>query len=243
MCSSDLRSCLHLKNSINFEKESLFQSGYYTIQDESSQLISLLVNPQQDELVIDSCCGPGGKTGHIYELGEEKTRIIAIEKDKSQLEKAQENFKRLGHSQNIRWENIDFLEYKTEKTIDKILIDAPCSGLGVLRRHPEGKWQKSFSIISKMASRQRELLQHGLSLLKIGGEIVYSVCSFEQEETIDQLNWLKTNFGDTIELVSPVSRIPDYYKRFITRDNILLIYSGNKDMMDGFGAFIIKKIK
>ena len=93
-----------------------------------------------------------------------------------------------------------------------------------------------------MAAVQRQLLQHGFSLLQAGGELIYSVCSFEYEETIAQLAWMLDEYAGKIELVSPVQRLPDYYKRFVTRENLLLIYSGNKNNMDGFGAFIVRKL-
>ena len=84
------------------------------------------------------------------------------------------------------------------------------------------------------------MLRKALEVVSPGGEIIYSVCSFEAEETTEQLGWLMREYGDKIEVISPVSRLPDYYKRYVTRDNVLLIYSGNSDEADGFGAFIIK---
>lgn len=237
-----LRSCLHLKISPNFSPDSLFQNGYYSIQDEASQLVGLLVAPQAGETVLDACCGPGGKVGHIYELGKGEINLIGVEKDELQLQKAKENFERLGHTEKVTWVHESFNDFKPEEPIDRILLDSPCSGLGVLRRHPEGKWHKKISIISNMANKQRELLTHAISILKPGGELIYSVCSFEYEETVGQLEWLQNEFGDKIELISPLGRLPDYYKRFVTKELVLLIYSGNKELMDGFGAFIVRKV-
>ncbi len=235
-----LRSCLHLQEAPKLEEGSLFQKGYYTIQDEASQLIAHLVDPKEGERVVDSCAGKGGKTGHLFELANGLVNIVAVEKNPRQMQLGQDTMKRLGHK-GIEWVATDFLTYLPTEKIDKILLDAPCSGLGVLRRHPEGKWQKTLEIIPQLASLQRAMITHALSLLQAGGELVYSVCSFEQEETVAHLNWIKSSFGEKIEIVSPVVRLPDYYKKFVTRDNILLIYSGNKEAMDGFGAFIVRK--
>ena len=237
-----LRSCLHLKVSPNFGPDSLFQKGFYSVQDEASQLVGLMVAPQEGETVVDACCGPGGKVGHIYELGKGGINLIGVEQDEMQLQKAKDNFERLGHTEKITWVQGSFCDFKPEEPVDRILLDSPCSGLGVLRRHPEGKWHKKVSIISQMANKQRELLAHGLSILKPGGELIYSVCSFEPEETVGQLEWLQSEFGDKIEVISPLDRLPDYYKRFVTKELVMLIYSGNKDMMDGFGAFIVRKV-
>jgi 16S rRNA (cytosine967-C5)-methyltransferase len=94
----------------------------------------------------------------------------------------------MGHKDNVTWLQQDFLAWQALKKVDKILLDAPCSGLGVLRRHPEGKWQKDASSISSLAAKQKELIEHALKQLKVGGELVFSVCSFEPEESVDQLN-------------------------------------------------------
>lgn len=235
-----LRSCLYLKSAPDFSAGSLFSQGYYTIQDESSQLIANLVAPEPGELILDACCGPGGKLSHLFELAQGKAELTGIEKDSRQMSRVVENLKRLGH-EGIRLVEQDFLEYRPEKKADKILIDAPCSGLGVLRRHPEGKWHKSPSLPAAMAVTQRELITHGLSLLEKGGELIFSVCSFEEEETTDHLAWLQQTYGDTIEVLNLSKRIPEYYGRFVVRQQLLLIYSGNKDFMDGFGAFILRK--
>jgi 16S rRNA (cytosine967-C5)-methyltransferase len=234
-----LRSALVLKEPPNLGEESLFQKGYYTIQDESSQLIAHLADPKETESIIDAAAGPGGKLSHIYELGNGKTNLVAVERNADQMRKAKETLTRLQHT-NLTWVESDFLDYKPKNLVDKVLLDAPCSGLGVLRRHPEGKWQKTATLITEMANLQRKLIEHALTLIKPGGELIFSVCSFEPEETIGQVKWIQDKYGDRIELLSPVSRLPDYYKRYVTRDNILLIYSGNQDEIDGFGAFIIK---
>lgn len=234
-----LRTALRLKSYPPLAKESLFGEGYYTIQGESSQLIGLLTNPQEGETIAEACAGPGGKLSHIYELGQEKIELIAIEKSEGQFQRAQETLERLGHKK-VKWVHDDFLNWQPKKKVDKILLDAPCSGLGVLRRHPEGKWHKTEDAIKDLAKTQSEMIKHALKQLKPGGELIYSVCSFEPEETEHHLKELRNKFGKKIEIVSPVGRLPDYYKRYVTRKNLLLIFSGNQDDMDGFGAFVIK---
>jgi 16S rRNA (cytosine967-C5)-methyltransferase len=234
-----LRSALVLKEPPNLGEESLFQQGYYTIQDEASQLIAHLVNPQENEHIVDAAAGPGGKLSHVYELAGGKLNLTAVEKNPVQMQRAKETLARLQHDK-IDWVEQDFLDYKPASLVDKVLLDAPCSGLGVLRRHPEGKWQKTEGLIIEMAALQRRLIEHALTLLKPGGELIYSVCSFEVEETQNHVAWIREKYGDRIELLSPVSRLPDYYKRYVTRENVLLIYAGNQDEIDGFGAFIIQ---
>ncbi len=234
-----LRSAIRLEKPPVLDEDSLFGKGFYTIQDEASQLIAYLVDPQAGQTIADACAGPGGKVSHIYELGQEKIELFAIEKDEEQYRRALETVQRLGHNR-MNWIQTDFLEWKPEVKLDKILLDAPCSGLGVLRRHPEGKWHKSADMLDSLAKQQWAMIQHGLSLLAPGGELIYSVCSFELEETEDQLKRVQDHYGDKVEIISPVSRLPDYFKKYVTRDNLLAIYAGNQDDMDGFGAFIVK---
>lgn len=235
-----LRCSLLFKETPHFDENSLFSQGFYTIQDEASQLVGMLVDPQAGETIIDACAGPGGKLTHVYELSAGKAKITALEKNPDQYRRMRETARRLGHEEGIEWIQGDFLDYKPPAPVDRVMLDAPCSGLGVLRRHPEGKWHKRGSLITSMAEQQRKLIEHGLSLLKPGGELIYSVCSFEPEESQAHVAWIKDKLGDRIELVSPIQRLPDYYKRYVTRDNVLMIYAGNQDELDGFGAFILK---
>lgn len=234
-----IRSGLHLREFPNLGPGSLFAQGFYTFQDESSQLIGMLVDPQPGQTIVDACAGPGGKLSHIYELADPTCKLIAIERDADQFQRAQETMLRLGH-ERVEWIQSDFLKWNPQEKPDKILLDAPCSGLGVLRRHPEGKWQKRAELVSTMAGIQRPLVAKALECLKVGGELIYSVCSFENEETLDICRWVQDKYGDKVKVMSPLPRLPDYFKKFVTRDNLLLVYSGNQDEMDGFGAFVLK---
>lgn len=234
-----LRLALRLKSHPPTGEGSLFAGGHYTYQDEASQLISFLVNPEPDQVVVDTCAGPGGKLTHLFEAAKGQLQLIAVEKNPRQMLRAQQNMQRMGHDK-VSWVEQDFMLWKADKPVDKILLDAPCSGLGVLRRHPEGKWQKQEEAIRKLAGQQWEMILHALKQLKVGGELIYSVCSFETEETENHLKRIADTMGDQVEIISPVSRLPDYYKKYVTRNNLLHIYPGNQDDMDGFGAFVIK---
>jgi len=238
----NLRSCLRCKESPHLEDGSLFQQGYFTVQDCAAQLIGYLVEPKAGETILDATSGPGGKLTHLYELSAGKATLIGLEKKLESFERTKQNIARLQMT-NIELIHTDFLEWESTQQFDKILLDAPCSGLGVLRRHPEGKWQKHMSLVNDMAAQQWKMIGRSLSMLKPGGELIFSVCSFEPEETNEHLRKLKSTMGDQIEVVSPVSRLPDYYKRYVTRENLLMIYPGNQDDMDGFGAFIVRKKK
>ncbi len=234
-----LRSALRLTKTPALSESKLFQEGFFTVQDEASQLIGYLVAPEADQIIADACAGPGGKLSHVYELGLEKITLYAIEKDDDQYKKAQETLDRLGHKK-VSWVHEDFLTWTSPEKLDKLLLDAPCSGLGVLRRHPEGKWHKTLKLVDTMAQQQWSMILHALKQLKVGGELIYSVCSFETEETEAHLARIKAELGDKVEVVSPLNRLPDFYKKYVTHDQIFAVYAGNQEEMDGFGAFIVR---
>ncbi len=234
-----LRCSLKLRSFPQLADGSLFAAGFYTVQDEAAQLVSFLVNPRAGETVFDLCSGVGGKLSHLCELSDGAACITAIDKSAVRLQQAEEALRRLGH-EGVVFLCEDISKWSSKTRAHKILLDAPCSGLGVLRRHPEGKWHKEEALIKRLAQLQRELIVRAFAWLRKGGELVYSVCSFEAEESNAVLDYVRAELGERMTLVSPVSRLPDYYKRYVTRRNILQIYPGNHDAMDGFSAFIIR---
>ncbi len=239
----NLKICLSLKKFPETSEGSFFAKGFFSFQDQASQLIGYLVDPAPGEVIVDACAGPGGKITHLFELSSGKAEIHGVEKSPVAMEKIRQNISRLGFDSEdfnkIVLHEQDFEEFSLNKKIDKILLDAPCSGLGVLRRHPEAKWLKTPKVIDDRKHLQRRLIEKALRLLPVGGELIYSVCSFEPEESEEHYTWLQS-FPDKIESVSAVSRLPDYFKRYVTRDNIFMVFSGNQDLMDGFSAFIVK---
>lgn len=241
----NLSNCLRLKNSPRLDEGSLFSKGYYTIQNLSSQLVGSIASFRGASLIVDACSGPGGKLSYLYESLPE-SKIIAVERSDSQYERMISTMQRLGYDTGrVSFIKSDFLDYKPENQCDlpdKILLDAPCSGLGVLASHPEGKWQKSENIVETMSLIQQKLLSHALSILKVGGELIFSVCSFEKEESLDHLSYLKEKFGTKISFLSIEDRVSDYFKKFITDKILLRIFPNEQDEMDGFCCFVVKKL-
>lgn len=238
-----LRSSLRLKNFPSLDETSLLTRGFITLQDESSQLIAPMLQPEVHHRILDMCSGPGGKLSHIFELTEGKAEITAIERSKTAMRRLKETVSRVGAEDGtIKFVEDDALNFEDSKGYDRILIDAPCSGLGVLRRHPEGKWHKSEGIVAELALVQRKLLLHGWKLLKKGGRLVYSVCSSEPEEALEHLRFIQKEFEGKIRTLDANELVPDYYKRYVTRESLLLLFPGNQDDMDGFSAFSIEKL-
>ena len=168
--------------------------------------------------------------------------IRGIDKNLDQIEKAKTNLTRMGMNPGVVVQQ-DFLEWSATGDFqpNKILIDAPCSGLGILRKYPEGKLHKKPNLIPQMAKIQRLLIEHGVRSLPKGGRMVYSVCSFEPEELFDHLVWIKKEFADEVSVLSPLPHLPNYYKKYVTKQNIFFVMCGNQDKMDGFSAFILQK--
>jgi 16S rRNA (cytosine967-C5)-methyltransferase len=171
--------------------DEFFSKGYFSVQDESAGLVSLLTDPKKDELVLDVCAAPGGKSSHMSELMGNEGRIIAVEKYLSRVETMNRNITRLG-IKNIKTIHDDISEPRSPELreslagkADKILVDAPCSGLGVLSKKPDIKWKRELEDIHKLQKLQLELLENCVKYLKPGGVIVYSTCTTEPEENAD----------------------------------------------------------
>ena len=163
----------------------LFREGAFYVEDEAAQLVAPIVDPRPGELVLDACAAPGGKTTHLAALMQNHGELIAVDKSAARLRLLEDNCRRLGIGivRAVRADAAAGLPRELcERPFDRILIDAPCSGLGVLRRHPEGKWRKAAEALARHQTIQRQLLEHARRLLRPGGVLVYSTCSSEPEE-------------------------------------------------------------
>ncbi len=158
----------------------IFQSGYFSIQDESAALPVLLLDPRGGERVVDMCAAPGGKTTFIAELMNNQGEILAIDKYESKLKLITNSCERLGIA-NVQAIVADANEADIGQA-DKVLVDAPCSGLGVLRKKPDIKWKREPEDIPRLVKQQRTLLESGARCAKSGGVLVYSTCTLETEE-------------------------------------------------------------
>jgi 16S rRNA (cytosine967-C5)-methyltransferase len=156
-----------------------FKQGWFQVQDEAAQLVSYCLAPRPEEIILDACAGPGGKTTHIAQLIRDQGVIEATDRNDARLELLKENQERLGIKciSCIPFESFKARLPEMEGRYHRILVDAPCSGLGVIRRHPDIKWNRT------LASQQRSLLNGLAPLTRPGGTIVYATCTLEPEET------------------------------------------------------------
>tara|TARA_B100001109_G_scaffold185104_1_gene151902 strand:+ start:802 stop:2013 length:1212 start_codon:yes stop_codon:yes gene_type:complete len=180
----------------------LFKKGWFEIQDANSQRVSVFAAPKPGMTVIDACAGAGGKTLHMANIMQNKGSIIALDPNNKKLEQLKIRIKRNGIRivtiHNLNNENYE-KKYKTNA--DLVLIDAPCSGLGVLRRNPAAKWQMNPTNIQKLIYIQQEILQRQSIYVKRGGILVYSTCSIFPDENENQIkNFLTTGLGKSFYL-------------------------------------------
>jgi 16S rRNA (cytosine967-C5)-methyltransferase len=159
-----------------------FSEGWWIVQDSSAQLVSHLLDPQPGEVVIDACAAPGGKTTHIAELMGDKGEIWACDRTSSRLRKLKENARRL-NLQSIKIFTGDSRELSQfNNAADRVLLDAPCSGLGTLHRHADARWRQTLETVQELSSLQTELLSHTSTFVKSGGVLVYATCTLHPAE-------------------------------------------------------------
>jgi 16S rRNA (cytosine967-C5)-methyltransferase len=162
----------------------LLRKGQCVVQDESSMLVSHVVDPAAGDMVIDACAAPGGKATHIALLGGTGCRLIAVDKNERRMEAMRKTVSRLGISniETIVGDSTRLQDLLSEKAAI-IIVDAPCSGLGTLRRNPELKWRRTPEDLDELKRLQISLLCGCSDNLAPGGALVYSVCTFTAEET------------------------------------------------------------
>ena len=179
--------------------DELFRQGFFSVQDESAGLVAKLMDPKKEDLIIDVCSAPGGKTSHMSELMNNEGQIIAVEKYLSRMEVMGKNLERLG-VKNVKKLHDDICQpgsKELKETLlgkaDKVLVDAPCSGLGVLSKKPDIKWKRVLEDIINLQKLQIEILENSVKYLKPSGVLVYSTCTTEAEENMEVVNIFLSN--------------------------------------------------
>ncbi len=213
-----------------------YKQGWWVIQDSSAQLVSHLLDPQPGETIIDACAAPGGKTTHIAELMGDRGRIVACDRDDKRLNKVRENAARLQlKSIEIQAEDSRNITSFID-TADRVLLDAPCSGLGTLHKRPDIRWRKTYESIRELFPLQRELLEQTATWVKPQGILVYATCTLnlsENEKIVK--SFLETHSNWSVQIPWDLTS-----KNFATPEGWIKVYPHVWDM-DGF--FMVRLIR
>ncbi len=206
-----------------------YEEGKWSVQDRSSQLIAPLLGPLPGEKILDACAAPGGKSTHIAEIMNNEGKIWSVDRSPRRSKKILANSERLGINclQLLVADSNELLAKHPQwkSFFDRILIDAPCSGLGTLSRHPDARWRMNKDNIQQLVLLQSQLLNSLAPLLKNGGKLVYSTCTIHPEENFNQIkNFLQLKSDFLLE----------YEKQ---------IWPGEEDNGDGFYIAVLNKLK
>lgn len=222
------------------EKQTLFKKGFFTVQDVSAGMCSLVLAPEPGQKVLDACAAPGGKTTHLAELMKNQGELLAWDLYEHRLELVKKNVKRLGISiikteaRQAQIEDKEYIGY-----FDKILLDVPCLGLGVIKRKPDIKWQRKLEDIEKIQKIQFDILNTCSKYLKSGGELVYSTCSILKEENQDVIEMFLDK-NKNFEIITKTNLIDDNIKeKYLASQKYWSILPEN----DKDGFFIAKLSK
>ncbi|ADZ89319.1 16S rRNA (cytosine(967)-C(5))-methyltransferase RsmB [Marinomonas mediterranea] len=193
-------SGLYIENPVPVFVLPKFESGFVSIQDEAAQLSARIINPQQGERVLDACAAPGGKTGHLLEAMPNQ-ELTAIELEPWRLERIEDNLTRLGYQAELIVSDAGDLNNWWDKTaFNKVLLDAPCSATGVIRRNPDIKINRKPADISELVEIQSTLLDNVWQVVEEGGYLLYATCSIMPEENSEQVDRFLARTSNALEV-------------------------------------------
>lgn len=191
-----LPEAVRLETPCNVDRLPGFAQGWVTVQDASAQGCALLLDPQAGEDILDLCAAPGGKTTHILELAP-AARVTAVDSDAQRIARVEENLQRLGQQARvIVGDGREPEQWSAGSTWDRILLDAPCSATGVIRRHPDIKWLRRDQDIAELTLLQKQILNAVWPRLKPGGTLLYATCSVLPEENREQIQAFLASHAD-----------------------------------------------
>lgn len=228
---------LHIEQYNYLEKISGFLEGYFQVQDESSMLVAEVAGVKKNDYIIDVCSAPGGKSTHLAEKLEGTGIVIARDLSEYKIHLIEENKKRLG-IENLKVELQDALELVKEdiEKADLVIADLPCSGLGIIGKKTDIKYKITQESISNLIQLQREILSIIWQYVKSGGTLIYSTCTINPKENIENIRWFMEQFPFTLESLEPFlpEKVVDLVSQKHTISEGYLQILPGMDKMDGF---------
>lgn len=231
---------LQLKLNGSLEELECFREGLFQVQGEASMLVAPLLNPRPGETVLDLCSAPGGKTVHLAMLMENKGTVVAADLHPHRLKLVEGAARRQGveiiHTEKLDGRNLPAVR---QNSFHRVLLDVPCSGLGVLRRKGDLKWRRQAEDIPALALLQEQLLNSAYAALRPGGALLYSACTTEPEETINVINqFLSREPTATLSMLAPL--LPEKLRQEEKEEGMLQLWP-HRHGLDGFFMARIRK--
>jgi 16S rRNA (cytosine967-C5)-methyltransferase len=216
--------------------EGLGLGGLALVQDEAAQLVSLMLSPKPGQRVLDACAAPGGKTAHIAALMGDKGGIVSLDMDGARLERLMENVSAMG-LKSVRVVQADLMNYEEDDDFHCVLLDAPCSATGVIRRNPDIKYRRKLGDLKRYSETQYGLLRAAAGFLRPGGRLVYAVCSTEPEEGEGVVERFLKSCADFFI----IDDVPQVSSRLM-QGGYMRTWP-HRDGMDGFFAALLARVK
>ncbi|OOB76913.1 MAG: 16S rRNA (cytosine(967)-C(5))-methyltransferase [Epulopiscium sp. Nuni2H_MBin003] len=201
---------MYLENTNSISKLDAFKNGLFTVQDESAGIVSRVVSPMKNERILDMCSAPGGKATHMAQINE--SDIVSIDIYEHKIKLIKNNADRLGIT-CITPICMDATIASFEQKFDKILLDVPCSGLGLLKRKPDIRYTKSIEDIENINLLQKQIARNAIRYLKNSGTLVYSTCTLTKLENYDMVEFFTNELGLVEDDIEPY--IPQIFKKYV----------------------------
>lgn len=217
-----LKEAFYLKKADHLQELPSFQNGLWTVQDESAMLVAPIVGPKEGDSILDMCSAPGGKSMHMAALMHNKGCIIACDKYPHKLELIEKNAERLGITiikptlQDATCFNCQFVE-----KFDKILLDVPCSGLGIMKRKPDIRLYKTEEDLEEITKIQKAIIQNAICYLKPNGRLVYSTCTISKKENEQIVDFIIQSSKFVLESI--IEKVPDCLRKYVVNKGMIQI--------------------
>ena len=218
-----------------------FREGLFQVQDEAAQVASFLLAPQPGDAVLDVCAGLGGKSTHLAEMMRDRGKVIALDRDAGRLLSLEVNRVRLGARKvfPLLADATQDVSLLFRARFDAIMVDAPCSGLGVLSRHPDAKWNKSEESVRRLADLQVTMISRAVPVLKKGGRLLYVVCTLSKEENEEVVRRSLASHAE-LTLCDLREQAPGWARDLIDEAGFFRTFP-HRHGMDGFFAALFRK--
>ena len=216
----------------------LVEKGLCTVMDEAAQLVGELLDPQPGERILDLCAAPGGKSIYSAAYTGESGEVVSVDISENKLVLLSRQAKAHSYSwiKTMEADSTEYVKEFEEKPFDKVLLDAPCTALGIIRRHPEIRWNRKESDIQEMSEKARDILDNAVRYVKPGGSLVFSVCTTTVEEGLQQLEYVSSLDG--FKTAKPETIEPSLW---LQHKDMNYIDTSKVPTMDGFIAFRVDK--